>query len=170
VDEVFDGIAEGGGEGVGGDVEAFGAGASLDADGGFVVVGGDGAFRAFEDEAALGLGLMGPWVGERAPAGFEAAETEGVAGDGDAVFVDFEALGGGGDAGDLVRGDAVEEPCGDGCAVAEVIEERAAAFGGLVEPCWRPCRRWTVPFRFCQRRGRAGRGCRRSSGLRRACR
>ncbi|MFM1945197.1 MAG: hypothetical protein RI897_4179 [Verrucomicrobiota bacterium] len=91
MDHVLDGVLEGWGDGVDGEVMTFGVLLILDSDGGFVVVAGDGAGGAFEDEAAFGLGLVGPGVGERAPAGFELGESRGVACDGDAMFIDFEA-------------------------------------------------------------------------------
>ena len=76
---MLDGIAVRGEDGIDRDLVAFRAGAGLDADGGFVVVARNGAVGAFEDEAALGLGLVGPGIGEGAPAGFAFAEAEAVA-------------------------------------------------------------------------------------------
>ena len=84
----------------GGDVFALRTGLGLQAHMILVVVRGDGAFLADHHEAALGLGLVDPRIGESAPAGFELGEAGGVAGHGDAVLVDFQAFGlvdGGGD-------------------------------------------------------------------------
>ena len=74
VEDVLDGVAVGGGGGFDGDGVAFRVGAGLDPEGFGVVVARDRAFGAGEDEAALGLGLMGPGIGEGAPAGFGFAE------------------------------------------------------------------------------------------------
>ncbi len=134
VEDVLDGVAVGGGGGFDGDGVAFRVGAGLDPEGFGVVVAGDRAFGAGEDEAALGLGLMGPGVGEGAPAGFGFAETEGVAEDGDGVFIDFEAVGDVPGAGDFQGGAAVEMPGTESGAVAHVVEEGATALRGAVEP------------------------------------
>ena len=75
----------------------------LDADGRLVVVGADRARGADDDEAALGLRLEGPGIGERAPARLELGEADGVARDGDAVLVHLQARGLIDDGGDFDR-------------------------------------------------------------------
>jgi hypothetical protein len=134
VDEVGDGVVVRGLEIGGGDGFAAGMTFGLEADGGFVVVGAEGALGAFKDEAAFGLGLVCPWIGEGAPAGFEFGEAAIVSGDGDAVFVDFEAGGLVDHGGDFEGSFAVVIPGAEGGAVSEVIEERAPPLGLFVEP------------------------------------
>lgn len=134
VEDVLDGVAVGSGGGFDGDGVAFGVGAGLDPEGFGVVVAGDRAFSAGEDEAALGLGLMGPGISEGAPTGFGFAEAEWVAEDGDGVFVDFEAVGDVPGACYFQGGAAVEVPGADGGAVAHVVEEGPATEGSAVEP------------------------------------
>ena len=99
-----------------------------------VVVVADRALGAGDDEAAARLRLERPRIGEGAPARLELRQPVRVARDDDAVLVHLEAgrrIDGGGDfegaASALVPG----AECG---AVAEVIEERAAAVSLLVEP------------------------------------
>lgn len=131
---MLDGIAVRGEDGIDRDLVAFRAGAGLDADGGFVVVARNGAVGAFEDETALGLGLVGPGIGEGAPAGFAFAEAEAVADDGDGVLVHLQPGGFVPDAGDFQRGPAAEVPGAEGGAVAHVVEQGAPALRLAVKP------------------------------------
>ena len=107
---------------------------------GYTIIMGDshtcthGAFGAFDDEAAFGLGLQGPGVGESAPTGLEGRETGVVAGDGDGLFVDLKAFGLVDHCGDLDGLLVAVVPSAEGDAIAEVIEERAAAVGLFVKP------------------------------------
>jgi hypothetical protein len=79
-----------------------------------VVVGGEGAFGSCDDEAASGLGLDGPGVGEGSPTGLEFGEAVGVSGDDDGVFIDFESVRLVDDGGDVDGALSVLEPGSEG--------------------------------------------------------
>src|SRR5262245_59792220 len=63
----------------------------LDANHRFEIITADRARASDYDEAAFGLWLMCPRVGERAPSRLVFRQTAFVAGDGHTVFVDFQA-------------------------------------------------------------------------------
>ena len=111
---------------------APGALAGLQGDEGVVVVAGDRCRRVpTSTKPHFGCGWMRPGVGERAPAGLELGEAAGVAADGDRMLVDLDAGGLVDDAGDLERRLAVHEPGAERGAVAEIVEQAAAAAGLL---------------------------------------
>src|SRR5208282_5040017 len=99
-----------------------------------VVVARNCAFRADDDEAAFGLRLHRPWIGESPPTRLELREAMGVAANGDRMLVDLEPLRLIDDRGHLDRRLAVHEPGPKSRAVAEIVEEAAAARGPSVPP------------------------------------
>src|SRR5262249_16305659 len=85
----------------------------------------DRARASDNDEAALGLRLMCPRVGERAPSRLVFRQTAFVAGDGHAVFVDFQAGRLVNDGRDFDRRSPVVEPRSESHAVAQIIQHRS---------------------------------------------
>jgi len=132
VGEVFDGVLEI--EFPDGFVVAFRVFTILDAKGLGVVGAGDGAVSAFDDEAASGLRLVDPRVGEGAPTGFKFGKSHVVTDHGDAVFVDFQTLWNVRHALDFERFVGAMIPSAEGGAVAEIIEEGASAAFFAVPP------------------------------------
>ena len=99
-----------------------------------VVVAGDAAVAADQHEPAFRLRLLGPRVRQRAPARLEFRQPVAVAADGDRMLVDL-------DAGRLVdharhldRRLAAHVPGAQRGAVAEIVEQAAAAAGLAVPP------------------------------------
>ena len=91
VDEVLDGVAIWRRDHIHGNLVALGSSASLDAHGFIIVEAGEGAITATDDEATAGLRLVDPGIGEGAPAGLTAAESVGVADDGDTVLIHLKS-------------------------------------------------------------------------------
>ena len=77
----------------------------------------------------FGCGCMRPGIGERAPARLELRQAARVAADGDRMLVDLDARRLVDDAGHLDRRLAVHEPGAERGAVAEIVEQAAAAAG-----------------------------------------
>lgn len=108
--------------------------ARLDGDEVVVVVTADGSVRTGDDEPTLGLGLDCPWIGERAPSGFEFGEPVFVASDNDAMFVNFETFGGIDRCSHFDGALASVIPGAESCAVAKVVQQRASSMSFLIKP------------------------------------
>ena len=109
---------------------ALGPGAGLEGHVIGVILAGQRAVLAHEGEAAGGLGLMGPGVGEGAPARLHPGEARPVAAHGDRVLIDLDPLAGVHRARHLEGRRAVPEPSPQRRAVAHVVEQAAPARGG----------------------------------------
>src|SRR5262249_25799067 len=101
------------------------------------IITADRARASDYDEAAFRLRLMCPRVGERAPSRLVFREAAFVAGDGHAVFVDFQAGRLVHDGRSFVRVCTVLEPRTQYHAVAQIIEQRSAPASPLVPPTLR---------------------------------
>src|SRR5215813_3100856 len=110
---------------------------SLDANHRFEIITAERARASDYDEAAFRLRLMCPRVGERAPSRLVFREAAFVAGDGHAVFVDFQAGRLVNDGRDFDRRSPVVEPRSESHAVAQIIEQRSAPARPLVPPTLR---------------------------------
>ena len=121
VEDVLDGITIGEGRRFDRNGVAFRMGAGLHPEGLGVIVAGDRAFSSSEDESALGLGLMGPGIGECTPASFRFAKAKGVANHSDGVLIHFQALRDVPRAGDFKGRTSAEVPGAECGAIAHVI-------------------------------------------------
>lgn len=121
VQEVLDGVLKGCFESWSDETMRLGSLTGLDCDVVLVVIRTNGTLGSCDDEAALGLGLDGPRIGERAPPRFKLGESVGISCDDEAMFIDLESIRFIHDSGDFERSAASLKPGSQGCAVAEII-------------------------------------------------
>ena len=87
-----------------------------------------------DDETAFGLRLRDPGIGEGAPTRLQLRKPASIADNRDRMFVHLEALRPVDDRGHFQRRLAVHEPGPERCAIAEIVEQAAAASGLAVPP------------------------------------